>query len=99
MARFPWTKLQDFYVRLGFLKVLVAALSPERRSVNADALVRRLEKPLFLPAKNFPQLLNQVQDTISWYRSDHEKGKKLDQPSVAEALLVLADHPSYLYAI
>jgi hypothetical protein len=99
MTRFPWTKLQDFYLRLGFLKVLVAASSPERRSIFADALIRRLEVPLFVPARNCVDLWNHVGQNISWYENDHKKGKKLDQPSVAEALLVLSGHPSYLYAI
>src|SRR5687767_7793350 len=47
MARVPWTKLQDFYLRLGFLKVLVAALSSERRSVTNQAIISQVEKPLF----------------------------------------------------
>lgn len=99
MVRFPWTKLQDFYVRLGFLNVLLAAVSAERRSVFADALIRRLETPLFLPAKNVPALGELVNREIVWYKGEHGKGRKLDQPSVAEALLVMSDHPSYLYAI
>ncbi len=47
MKELPWTKFQDFYLRLGFLKVLVAVLSPDRRSALNDSIVRRLEKPLF----------------------------------------------------
>ena len=38
MARLPWTKFQDFYLRLGFLKVLVAILDPNRRSAGNEVL-------------------------------------------------------------
>lgn len=99
MPRFPWTKLQDFYLRLGFLKVLAAASSPDRRSIFADALTRRLEAPLLLPATSFPELWMHVEQKITWYRKDHAKGKKLDHPTVAEAILVAAVHASYLYAV
>lgn len=46
MASVRWTKYQDFYLRLGFLKVAVAVLDPERRSLSADLLLRRLARPL-----------------------------------------------------
>jgi hypothetical protein len=99
MNRLPWTKLQDFYLRLGFLKILVAALSPERRSIYGDAILRRIETSAFAAAASVPSLWNSVRNVIDWYGKDHARGKKLDQPSVSEAQLVATDHPSFLYGI
>ena len=42
MKQLPWTKFQDFYLRLGFLKVLVAAISPDRRSASNNTIVLRV---------------------------------------------------------
>lgn len=47
MARLRWTKLQDFCLRLGLLKALVAVMPPERRSLTRDDILRRLEKAFF----------------------------------------------------
>ena len=45
MKRVAWTKFQDFYLRLGFLKALASIMSLERRSVPNDAIIHRLQSP------------------------------------------------------
>jgi hypothetical protein len=91
----PWTKFQDFYLRLGFLKVLVAALSPARRSVTNDSVHLKLSSPLFKPAKTAPHLLEQA-GVIDWGKpTDAAEGK----PYVLEALLVAGKCASWLYAV
>ena len=87
MRRLPWTKFQDFYLQLGFLKVLVAVLSPQRRSEMNESIVRKLERPLFDPAAKHGALWKRVSDGLQ-----HDA-------SVAEALIVDGGCPSYLYAI
>ena len=97
----PWTKFQDFYLRLGFLKVLVATLSPERRSATNDLLCRKLGSPLLEPARNHSSLWPKARDLVpwdKWYEKDYAK-KKFDKPSVAEALLVIDQCPSWLSAV
>ncbi len=94
----PWTKFQDFYLRLGFLKVLVGSLSPERRSSTNDVLARKVSMPLLEPAKKYPSLWSDVQRRVPWYQKDHAQGK-FDKPSVTEALLVVQDCPSWLFAV
>ncbi|HEX8441420.1 hypothetical protein [Archangium sp.] len=89
MQRLPWTKYQDFCLRLGFLKVLVASLGVQRRSVTNDSVSRRLRKPLFESVGSFPALL--------------ERLPSLDESSasqtVAQALLQTEACPSWLYGI
>src|SRR5262245_36161150 len=97
MARLPWTKFQDFYLRLGFLKVLAAVLSPQRRSARNEAIIPRLEKPLFEAARSHPDLWRRVEHRIDWY--DYGDPKNRDKPSAAEALLVAGDCPSFLFAV
>ena len=63
MRRLPWTKFQDFYLRLGFLKVLVAVLSPQRRSEMNDSIIRKLASPTFDPAWKYPALWSWVAHT------------------------------------
>src|SRR5437879_2893130 len=99
MPRLPWTKFQDFYLRLGFLKVLVAALSPQRRSALNDQVVRRLETPLFDAAPKHHQLWTRVQGSISGYPHKTPGGKLIQHPETAEALLVDAMAESTLYGI
>lgn len=99
MSRIPWTKFQDFYLRLGFLKVLVAALSPQRRSALNDAIVRRLETPLFDAAPAHTRLWSSVQSRITWYPRRTAAGKTIAHPEVAEALLVYGEKESLLYGI
>jgi hypothetical protein len=100
---FAWTKFQDFYLRLGFLKVLVSALDESRRSAINDTIERRLRTPVFAPAQNFDALWARVKG--------HDFPKKKPRPrrglaaaeqpytTVAEALLVDGGCPSLLYAI
>lgn len=99
MSRVPWTKYQDFYLRLGFLKVLVAALSPQRRSALNDAIVRRLETPLFDGAPAHPGLWDAVRARIAWYPRRTAGGKTIEHPEVDEALLVYGEAESLLYGI
>lgn len=97
----PWTKFQDFYLRLGFLKALVAALGTERRSVPLESILRRLRRPLFDEAIDHPALASRVAERMSWYAKDWWQGaiEKDKTPTVAEALVVDADLPSFLFAI
>jgi hypothetical protein len=99
MGHFPWTKFQDFYLRLGFLKVLVASLSPQRRSTLNDAIVRRLESPLFDAAASHEDLWERVESRIDWYPRKTASGKTIECPEAAEALLVDGMTASFLYGI
>jgi hypothetical protein len=93
----PWTKFQDFYLRLGFLKVLVGALSPQRRSAANDSIIRRVQKPLLAPAKAISsQLFADALARLPAKAMPKEAEKKL---TVAEALLIVGDCPSWLYGI
>jgi hypothetical protein len=101
LTSLPWTKFQDFYLRLGFLKSLVAVLGTERRSVPTETILRRLRRPLFDDAVAHRALAARVGERMSWYdrnwwSSGGETGKT---PTVAEALVVEADLPSFLFAI
>src|SRR5690349_9348744 len=98
MARLPWTKFQDFYLRLGFLKVLVAALSPQRRSVLNDQIVRKLETPLFDNSSRHPALLSATRDRMTWYPKT-VGSKTIEHPEVVEAMLVDGGIGSLLYAV
>lgn len=105
MRRLAWTKFQDFYLRPGFLKVLVAGLSPDRRSAPNEAIVRRLERPLFDDAELHQQLWAtvggqlKIPNRLSKAKPVDKKPKKEPKPSVAEALLLDGDCPSLLFAI
>jgi len=94
-----WSKFQDFYLRLGFLKVLVAVLNPQRPSVNNESVYRRIARPLLESARLHQYVKDTAEKRIHWYDRAHAEGRKLDQPSVAEALLVQAESPSLLFAI
>jgi hypothetical protein len=99
MARLPWTKFQDFYLRLGFLKALVASLSDQRRSALNDSIVRRLERPLFDGAPAHPSLWREVERLATWYPRKTPGGKEVTHPEVAEAILIRDRHESVLYGI
>jgi hypothetical protein len=105
MKRVAWTKFQDFYLRLGFLKALAAVLSVERRSVPNDGIIHRLQSPLFDPAPKHPMLWTKVErffpevQSIENRAALKKKEKEQQPPSVAEALLVRDDCPSTLFAI
>lgn len=102
ISRLPWTKFQDFYLRLGFLKVLVGVLSPDRRSASNDSIVRRLQRPLFDAASMHPRLWERVQRQMYWYEEKEvsdARGRKPKHAAVAEALLVDGDCHSLLFAI
>ena len=91
MKGLPWTKFQDFYLRLGFLKVLVAAISPDRRSASNDAIVRRLLKPLF-ESTGKPERPRGLRGTGRDTSRKRESG-------LVETLLIEGDCPSLLFAV
>lgn len=106
MPRLPWTKFQDFYLRVGFLKVLVAVLDPHRRSVGNEVLVRRLEQLMFAPARSHTELWRQLVERFPWVPGRFEDAEaalparsKRGKPTVTEALLLTGNCPSQLYAI
>jgi hypothetical protein len=93
---FAWTKFQDFYLRLGFLKVLAVSLDPSRRSALNQAIEKRMAVPLFQPADVYPELWRRVDPLL-------QKGELESKPkkpiTVAEALLAVGRNPSALFAI
>lgn len=95
MQSFPWTKFQDFYLRLGFLKVLTCALDSGRRSASNQSIDRRLTVPLFEPAAKYERCFADVQSNFA----EEEWCDPRDPVTVAEALLIKADAPSVLFAI
>lgn len=102
MQRVPWTKFQDFYLRIGFLKVLVALLDPHRRSVSSDTLSQRLSTVLFRSLLDVPQLQNHIRAEYSWFppvSQGKERTSAKPSPNVAEALLLTANSPSQLLAV
>jgi hypothetical protein len=97
----PWTKFQDFYLRLGFLKVLVSVLEKSRTSVANELVYRRLRSPLFEAAgSQAPSLWSSVQSKSDWhwYAKEHQSGDYRN-PTVAEALLVDGDCESLLFGV
>src|SRR6266480_3205157 len=98
MGGLPWTKFQDFYLRLGFMKALVAVLDPHRRSTTNDAVYRRLASPLFDPARDHHSLWSLVASRMEWYAYDPAAAPP-DKPLVVEALLVAGECPSLLFAV
>lgn len=99
-SRLPWTKFQDFYLRLGFLETLVAALSHERRSATNDAVIRRLERPLFDSVVAYPTLRQQTAELFATaYPRKTSSGKRIEAPEVAEALAGISTGNSALYGI
>jgi hypothetical protein len=89
MGAIRWTKYQDFYLRLGFLKVAVAILDAERRSLSTDLLLRRLSRPL-LPPPPKVQIGKKVL---------REPGEGSGYAPIVEALLKEGECPSLLHAI
>ena len=95
MQGVPWTKFQDFYLRLGFLKILVAALSPARRSVTNEAVYQKLEYPAFRPLQGFPDL---YQRSVQFLEKQ-SKRQAAGRPYALEGLLVINNCPSWLFAV
>lgn len=91
MAGVPWTKFQDFYLRYGFLKVVVAALDPDRRSIGSPVLLRRVAQPL-LPARRRPS-------PLAHSRTRGPSEAEVKGSPIVEQLLRAGDCPSWLYAI
>lgn len=98
-AALPWTKLQDFYLRLGFLKLLAACLSAERRSVSIDAILRRLERPMFESVGGREALHS---DALLVAGATAKKGihaRRAEEVEVVECLTASDRVPSALYAV
>ncbi|MCL4688939.1 MAG: hypothetical protein KJ007_10230 [Burkholderiales bacterium] len=93
---FAWTKFQDFYLRLGFLKVLAVSLDPSRRSALNQAIERRMAVPLFQPADVYPELWRRLETLI---KEEELETKPTKTVTVAEALLAVGRSPSALFAI
>jgi hypothetical protein len=85
MKRFPWTKQQDFCLRLGLLKVLVAILKTSRFGTPRDQIVKRLTDTLFVPA---PQPLARAAEEVWGARFEEEVTR-------SEALLLTSSLPSW----
>ena len=102
MQRIPWTKFQDFYLRLGFLKVLVAVLDPHRRSISSEAVTQRLNSLLFRSIRDFPELQRRLRADYSWFAQLSERqddaGAK-HRVTVTDALLLIQDCGSQLPAV
>jgi len=95
----PWTKLQDFYLRLGFLKLLAACLSVERRSVSIDAILRCLERPMFESVGGREALRA---DALLVAATTAKKGagpRRAEEVEVVECLTAADRVPSALYAV
>jgi hypothetical protein len=92
---FPWTKFQDFYLRLGFLKALAACLDADRRSALNQAIERKLARPLFEPARKHQELWR----AVASHYPDSRNADPKKFTTVAEALLVAGDSSSLLFAI
>ena len=99
MSRLPWTKFQDFYLRLGLLKVLVAILDPNRRSAAKEALSRRLQELLFAPARGHEELWYRVEAHFPWFGERSGGRSRRSPPTTLEALLLLGACPSQLFAV
>lgn len=95
----PWTKLQDFYLRLGFLKLLVACLSHERRSASSDAILRRLERPMFEAVGSRAALLSQTSLVATTTTKKGTEPRRAEEIEVVESLTAAVGVPSALYAI
>src|SRR5262249_4519931 len=84
------------YLRLGFIKVLVAALSPFRRSASNETIYQRLESPLFKSVFTCASLAEAAKGLIDTYTAEE---RAEGRPYVLEAQLVADNCPSWLFAI
>lgn len=87
MGPFRWTKLQDFWLRLGLLKVLVGVLPSARRSSMRDAILRQIESALFASAAPWPDLRARAEEE---YRAEF-----IEPVSIARVLLLGSGSPSW----
>lgn len=95
----PWTKLQDFYLRLGFLKLLAACLSVERRSASNDSIVRRLERPMFDAVNNRKAILPVAALVAATTAKRGAEPRNPEEVEVVESLVADNCVPSALYAV
>jgi hypothetical protein len=97
---FTWTKLQDFYLRLGFLKILVALLDPDRRSVNTETLIRQLKAALFEPVEERGELWRELQAKYGWF-TVNLSSQSYDKRSLSlvQCLLLVGKCPSTVFAV
>lgn len=97
MSSLPWTKLQDFCLRLGLLKTLVAVMPRERRSVLRDEILAKLDKALFGRLSTCPALEAAARVAIG---SDvieivPESKRTKVLPSIADGLLLTSGLSSW----
>ncbi len=85
MARFRWTKQQDFYLRLGLLKVLVAVLRTGRFGTPRDQIITRVVDTLFVPA---PPPLRRAAEEVLGERVGGELSR-------SEAMLMISGSASW----
>jgi hypothetical protein len=95
----PWTKLQDFYLRLGFLKLLAACLSAERRSVSIDSILRRVERPMFESVGAREALRQDAMLVASGTAKKGRDARRVEDVEVVECLTAAHRVPSALYAV
>lgn len=98
-ATLPWTKLQDFYLRLGFLKLLAACLSAERRSVSIDAILRCLERPMFESVGSRVPLQSDALLVAATTAKKGAQPRRAEDVEVVEALTATDAVRSALYAV
>jgi hypothetical protein len=98
---FKWTKLQDFYLRLGFLKILVLLSDPARRSTSTEALVKRLHSSIFPPLERTGDLWEEVRERYELIAEPESRQLRSGSSGfdLVKALLIASDCPSFLYAI
>jgi hypothetical protein len=77
MVTIPWMKQQDFCLRLGVLRALLAILPPHDRSIDRGHVLRRLDSIFFAPLSSHPSLEARARDAL---------GGKLEKPTIAKAL-------------
>ncbi len=96
MDQLHWTKFQDFYIRIGHLKVLVALLDRGRRPTDNDSIIRALQNLLCEPYTRSEALHRVIEEQYPWFAEALGKRKgrrqgKARLPEVHEALLLLGD--------
>ncbi|MFL5352678.1 hypothetical protein [Archangium sp.] len=93
MAEIRWTKQQDFCLRLGLLKALVALMPRERRSMTRDAILTKVGTVLFSRLSTIPTLRDAAQHSVGGALSDLETDKK--PLTIADGLLMTSGLSSW----
>ena len=88
MKELRWLKQQDFCLRLGLLKAVVALLGPSRGSQTRDAVRRRIDSEVFVELTRFPEVHSAVARSLNT-----DPPKQVD--SLASGLLILSGAQSW----